>query len=238
MKKIETLSLNNFKINLYSNIIKKDNIKLFIIQDGDIFISKDNNLLGRINNSLEDIVIVLIHSNNRFDEYTPWEEDNFRTSYPFTGGGDKYLSFIKNELLASLESHLDIKISKKNTFLGGASLGGLISLYGITKYPDDFGGAICISSSFWYDHFTNYLANKNNYNTEQSIYMDIGNKEGKGNITLYRDVLMETKKVYGILLDKGFKKENIYFKIQEGMSHRSSFFTDRIVDGISFLYKK
>ena len=38
---------------------------------------------------------------------------------------------------------------KENTFIAGSSMGGLISLYAVLKYPNVFGGAGVFSPAFW-----------------------------------------------------------------------------------------
>lgn len=234
MENINKIKLKDYTIDLYYSIEDKSSIRLFLINDGDIFIKHKESI---INNELKNIIIAFIYSNDRLSEYTPWKENIYREEYPFSGEGNLYIEFLLRDLKPFIEEKIGKKIANKNTFIAGASLGGLISLYAISQYPDSFGGAICISSSFWYDNFIDYLDNKNNYNLSQKIYIDVGNREGKGKITLFRDVVEKTKKVYRILLEKGFKEENIKFIIQEDMSHRSDFFVDRLSDGINFLQK-
>jgi len=57
-----------------------------------------------------------------------------------------YLSFITRELKPFIDANYSTYGDRKNTFIGGSSMGGLISLYAICKYPGIFGGAICMST--------------------------------------------------------------------------------------------
>lgn len=59
---------------------------------------------------------------------------------------DAYLSFIVRELKPFIDNNYATKTDKANTFIGGSSMGGLISLYAICEYPAVFGGAICMST--------------------------------------------------------------------------------------------
>jgi predicted alpha/beta superfamily hydrolase len=59
---------------------------------------------------------------------------------------DAYLSFIVRELKPFIDKTYSTHTDKANTFIGGSSMGGLISLYAICEYPAVFGGAICIST--------------------------------------------------------------------------------------------
>jgi hypothetical protein len=59
---------------------------------------------------------------------------------------DNYLKFLVYELKPFIDSTYATLPSKDNTFVAGASMGGLISLYAICEYPEVFGGAACIST--------------------------------------------------------------------------------------------
>ncbi|PKP52841.1 MAG: hypothetical protein CVT92_07125 [Bacteroidetes bacterium HGW-Bacteroidetes-1] len=59
---------------------------------------------------------------------------------------DNYLSFIVNELKPYIDYKYPTLPDLGNTFIMGFSMGGLISIYGIAKYPEIFGGAGCIST--------------------------------------------------------------------------------------------
>lgn len=79
------------------------------------------------------------------------------------GGGDdfrirsdEYLAFIVKELKPFIDKNFLTRKDRKNTFIGGSSMGGLISLYAICEYPDVFGGAICVST-----HWTGSIKRNN-----------------------------------------------------------------------------
>lgn len=229
-------SLNGYDYEVFYSYKDKNKVKLFFIHDGEILGKIENNIINKLDDSTDNIILVSIYSKNRLDDYTPWKENKHRSDFPFGGNGNEYIRFIVEDLKKEIQRKLNIKIPANRTFIGGASLGGLISLYAILEYENEFGGAILVSSSFWYDNFIDYLVEKRNINQNLLIYMDVGNKEGKGKITLNRDVLPLTKEVYNILLDKGVKKENIKFLIKDKMAHRSTYFIDRLYDGIKYIY--
>lgn len=94
--------------------------------------------------------------NTRWHEYFPQKAINyfspadmytFRTAYLKTPlqGGD-YLKFLVTELKPFVDKSLPTLSDRKNTFIAGSSMGGLISLYALCEYPDVFGGAACIST--------------------------------------------------------------------------------------------
>jgi len=58
---------------------------------------------------------------------------------------DQYLAFIAQELKPYIEENYGAS-SLMNTWIGGASMGGLISWYALHEYPNVFGAALCFST--------------------------------------------------------------------------------------------
>lgn len=58
---------------------------------------------------------------------------------------DKYLQFLVTELKPYIDRTFHTKTGRLDTFIMGSSMGGLVSLYALTSYPDVFGGAGCVS---------------------------------------------------------------------------------------------
>jgi predicted alpha/beta superfamily hydrolase len=59
---------------------------------------------------------------------------------------DEYLKFIVTELKPQIDRDFRTKPARKDTSIAGSSMGGLISLYAITKYPKIFGTAGAVST--------------------------------------------------------------------------------------------
>jgi len=70
---------------------------------------------------------------------------------------DNYLKFITEELKPFVDKNYSTYKDAQNTFIGGSSYGGLVSMYGLCEYPEIFGGAICMST-----HWTGTFTNDNN----------------------------------------------------------------------------
>ncbi len=89
--------------------------------------------LNKMNAQL--IVIGIEHGNEkRMDELTPYKNEKYGG-----GNGDNYLKFIVETLKPKVDSIYRTKSNVKNTAIFGSSLGGLISFYGVLKYPEVFG---------------------------------------------------------------------------------------------------
>ncbi|HET9747458.1 MAG TPA: alpha/beta hydrolase-fold protein [Chitinophagaceae bacterium] len=87
----------------------------------------------------------------RLSEYSPydfrWRVTNADTTVE--GAGDKYVQFLARTLKPFIDKKYRTLRKKANTFTAGSSMGGLISMYALLKYPKVFGGAGVFSPAFW-----------------------------------------------------------------------------------------
>ena len=70
---------------------------------------------------------------------------------PPTPGGqptlsEQYLRFIVDELKPAIDARFRTSPERADTFIMGSSMGGLISLYALARYPEVFAGAACLST--------------------------------------------------------------------------------------------
>lgn len=94
----------------------------------------------------KEVIVVGIDNGNfkRMQEYNPWEFQSFGK-----GEGDRYVDFLVKILKPFIDKHYHTLKNKANTFIAGSSMGGLISLYAVLKYPQVYGGAGIFSPAFW-----------------------------------------------------------------------------------------
>lgn len=98
------------------------------------------------------------HADIRWREYMPqkpyWTQTMQRHHEAFlarAGGeplSDSYLAFVVEEVKPFIDSRFRTLADRQNTFVMGSSMGGLISLYAISQYPDVFSGAGCLSTNW------------------------------------------------------------------------------------------
>ena len=101
----------------------------------------------------ESIVVAIDNGGSkRLNEYCPY---NFSLSgiaanYESNKGeGELYVDFLAKTLKPFIDKNYRTIRNRKNTFTAGSSMGGLISLYALLKYPKVFGGAGVFSPAFW-----------------------------------------------------------------------------------------
>lgn len=139
-------------------------------------------------NCRQSIVVAIDNGlSKRMNEYNPWEFMNFGK-----GEGDAYVDFLVKTLKPFIDSHYRTLTSKKNTSVAGSSMGGLISLYAVLKYPSTFGSAGIFSPAFWTASGidSTVLANAGSLDTKLFFYA--GGNEGE---TMIPDMLRVIKEV-------------------------------------------
>ena len=71
------------------------------------------------------------------------------------------------------------QLGRANTFIGGSSLGGLISLDIARRYPDTFGGVIAMSPAIWWagQSLTQDVERDAGGLTGARVWIDMGSRE-------------------------------------------------------------
>jgi predicted alpha/beta superfamily hydrolase len=91
------------------------------------------------------IVVAVDHGGaKRINEYCPYDMERYGK-----GEGDQYVDFLAKTLKPFIDKRYRTLKNKKNTFIAGSSMGGLISMYAVLKYPDVFGSVGVFSPAFW-----------------------------------------------------------------------------------------
>lgn len=81
---------------------------------------------------------------HRINEYCAYDMQQYGK-----GEGGAYADFIAKTLKPIIDKKFRTLPGHDHTFIAGSSLGGLISLYAVLRYPSVFGGAGLFSTSLW-----------------------------------------------------------------------------------------
>ena len=155
---------------------------------------------------------------------------------------DIYLKFLVKELKPYIDKNYATYTDRKHTFIAGASMGGLISLYAICEYPKVFGGAACLSTH-WTGIYQNndnpipdaiisYLKKRLPNPKKNKIYFDYGDKTLD---SLYRPW---QQKVDIVMKSKGFTSKNWSTQFFAGKDHSEPSWRDRFYLPMEFLLGK
>ena len=219
----------------------------------------DEHLIELITNGdIQNVMVVGIwNTSARFREYVPAKvfdnlpEDVKATVSNSYGGGplsDEYLRFIVEELKPFIDSHYRTLPDREHTTIMGSSMGGLISFYALTEYPDVFSAAGCISTHWPLtiepdmleaqdiyfdpiaDAFVAYLEANAPSPEHHKLYFDYG--------TVHLDALYEPyqNKIDAVLLAKGFERGvNWISDKYEGAAHNETFWRERLATPLKFI---
>jgi predicted alpha/beta superfamily hydrolase len=155
--------------------------------------------------------------------------------------GDNYLKFVVSEVKPYIDNHFSTNSDKDHTFMIGSSMGGLISIYAISEYPNIFGGVACMSTAWLSQIEPNYEIPtatfeylKKNLATSfgHNIYMDYGTGESD------KPYEMTQSFVDLIAKGKGFSENNFQSKVYEKAEHNEIEWSKRINVPIEFLMPK
>lgn len=156
--------------------------------------------------------------------------------------GDEYLKFIIKDVKPYIDQTYAVLKDKEHTFIAGSSMGGLMSMYAISEYPDVFQGAACISTH-WVGampmndnpfpaailkYAESNIPNPDNH----KLYFDYGNK------TLDQFYPEYAPKVDSIYLNGGFNSDNFRNIFFEGTDHSEISWQKRVHIPLTFLLGK
>ncbi len=138
---------------------------------------------------------------DRLSEYSPYDfkvKPDEVNVWDVKGTGSQYLESLVYDLKPYIDQHYRTISNSKHTAICGSSMGGLISLYGIMRYPGVFGSAGVFSPAFWTN--VNDLEKEIKENTtgwHGNVYMIAGELEGKkytDNMNAIADLLRSQSK--------------------------------------------
>ena len=142
-------------------------------------------------------------------QFSPWSGPPVFGKDAFSGKGNDTLRFLEDEFLPEIKS----KFPKSEVFLTGYSLAGLFSLWALYE-TDKFNGAVCCSSSLWFDKWDEY-ASLHRIKSPSTIYMSLGDREEKTKNKVMSKVGDRTRRQAEILkYDPNVEK--LFFEWNEG----------------------
>ena len=169
-------------------------------------------------------------------------QEKGRTTDDFVPNSDNYLKFLVQELKPFIDKKYATFTDVNHTFIGGSSMGGLISMYAICEFPKIFGGAICMSThwpgTFETENnpipeaFFKYLKDNLPSPKTHKIYFDNGDQ------TLDAMYPSLQKQVDEIMKFKGFDDKNWMTKFFAGKDHSEKSWNERFNIPLEFMLKK
>jgi len=161
---------------------------------------------------------------------------------------DYYIDWISSKLVPFVEAHYPVSHKRTDRFLIGSSMGGLISLYGLTRESKTFGGAACLSIHTPMINFqmtgddamnqlvlpfNSYLREKLPSPKKVKIYIDRGTETLDAYYGPYHEVLLNT------LMKGGYETgPNYMTRVWDKTGHDEVSWANRLAVPMKFLLIK
>lgn len=161
-----------------------------------------------INMIPETIVVGIANVDRKRDFTYPSNNERDQTQFPTTGGAEKFIGFIQNELIQFIETQY--QTSNDRTIIG-QSLGGLLATEILHKTPQLFDNYIIVSPSLWWDDESLLAKDFDPKSAPKSIYVAVG-KEGE---------VMErvAKELHTKLKNLALPNTKVFYKFLDGQDH-------------------
>jgi predicted alpha/beta superfamily hydrolase len=181
------------------------------------------------------IVVGIWNTPSRIPEYMPerplrdWADPRmlarFQKTYGARPQSDAYLKFLVDELKPFIDKHYRTVAGRDATWIMGSSMGGLVSLYAACEYPEVFGSAASLSTSWTIGGrvMLRYLERKLPRPDGHRFYLDYGSE---AQIARYESL---QKTVNRALRTAGYRRDaNWMTRRFPGASHDESAWRDRL----------
>jgi predicted alpha/beta superfamily hydrolase len=180
------------------------------------------------------IVVAVANTSARRDEYTPTAIEWTVADGSISKGGGKanlYGRFLIEELRPFIDRTYRTRGGAASTALGGASLGGLVSVWLALQHPELFGGVLAVSPTVWWDNsvvLTKIAALPRT--APVRFWVDIGTLEGENAVS-------GARRLRDALVAKGWRPgTDLEYVEQEGGRHDEISWGSRVEGMLSFLY--
>ncbi len=188
-------------------------------------------------NKVEPLIIVGIYTEaNRINELT----DTYSTKHGNGGKAPLYAKFLVDEVKPLIDKTYRTKPDRANTGVGGSSLGGLVSLFLIEKYPEVFSRCAAVSPALlWSDE-----ALVQRWNTDRAklplqrtrFWIDVGSQETVQD-TPSTAYLNSVRSLGEIFKNAGLEEGSDYrFVVKQGAEHNEAAWRERFPEILQFLY--
>lgn len=166
----------------------------------------------------------------RLSEYSP-VSFTFRGK-KIVGRGKKYMDWLVSDFKSAVDGAYRTLPGRDNTFIGGSSMGGLMSLYALAKYQKYFSRAAALSPSLWVQNggIPDFIVNAK-FRQDTRLFTDYGSKEFK-NHSPQRRLFGET---FALLCGKGV---NVTARVVSGGVHSEASWEKEIPYFIPVLLEK
>jgi predicted alpha/beta superfamily hydrolase len=185
----------------------------------------DHALVALDDGDMEAIVVAIPNAGpRRLDEYSP-----FSDSHHGGGDGDAYLRYITDTIKPIVDADFRTLPDREYTGLIGASMGGLISIFGFFERPEVFGFAGVMSPSLWFAEGEIFGYIEASPRVPGRLVVDVGTAESP-------IMVHYARRLRDALLAKGYAQDcELRYEEIEGAGHNEAAWGARLCENLRFL---
>jgi predicted alpha/beta superfamily hydrolase len=148
------------------------------------------------------------------------------------GKTDALLDWMVGTLMPSLHARFPtMRKGAVGAVVGGSSMGGLAALYAHLARPEAFGGALCLSPSFWFGGGEILRwAERRPHPSISRVYLDCGTREGGGRMV----VLVE--RMAALLGARGYGPKQLMWRPDRRGAHAETHWRRRLPKALRFMF--
>jgi predicted alpha/beta superfamily hydrolase len=173
------------------------------------------------------IVVAVDHGGDmRMRELGPWTHEEFGESV-----GADYADFMVNTVKPYIDEHYRTLSAPKSTAIMGSSMGGLMSHYLISTYPNVYAKAGVFSPSFWFSEKAFQLLENAPLPKQHRVYFVVGTGEGKG-------MVEPAQAMFNLHTSQQHPTENVFINVVPGGQHNEGFWHQHALNAITWLFNE
>ena len=152
---------------------------------------------------------------------------------PEYGYADKLVDYLFNIVKPDIDQTFNTLSDKKNTGVGGSSMGGLMAYYTAVAAKDKLDYALCFSPAFFLYKEKEFMEDfvKPTSKDLPRIYLYVG---GVGFESVF---VKQTEKVYKYLKSAGYKENELLFQYDSNMEHNEKAWSRYFPSALTFAFK-
>ena len=177
------------------------------------------------------IIVGIDHSDDRFGEYSPWDEP----SLGIVGRGRGYAEHVVRHVKPFIDSIYRTRPEPSWTGLCGASLGGLVSLYMGYEYPQVFGRIAAVSPSVMWSGGTLFRHWRAHTRHWSRISLEVGDQEFVQWMHMPLDYAGATRGFAEHLSRLGYGPHELRLWLEPGANHHEIDWARRLPETFAWL---
>jgi len=191
---------------------KKDSYPVLYMTDGGTNVNEIGSTIDFLApGTIPPLIVVGIANTDGVRDLTPTradvKESDGVTSYPTSGGADKFLDFMQTELMPEIEKRYP---TQPYRIITGHSLGGLFAIHALVARPNLFNACIASSPSLWWDddhtvhEVQEFLSKQQEFN--KTLFFSLGDEGGDMN-----EAFEQLQKAVSAHRPKGFVVQSVRY---------------------------